>query len=211
MGNSSPQIASREHTPFPPDRAGGRVGCPNTRGNLRKYGDSCVSDKPQRFSTSLLEEALTPENRSPTVRPALRWTRGWKHSRRETGPPQHTLRPIAPGNGSGSSPPWDLDRSGGLFLRGGRGGIGGRRVWAYSGSMAPSPPTAAPEKILRWIMVAVLVWGSTLAAGSWTFNHDIRRPIIVFACVVGFLGFWNVMLAARSRRLARGDAREGRG
>lgn len=116
MGNSSPQIASREHTPFPPDRAGGRVGCPNTRANLRKYLDSCVSDEPQRFSTSLLEEALTPENRSPTVRPALRWTRGWKHSRRETRPPRNTLRPIAPGNGSGSSPPWDLDRSGGLFF-----------------------------------------------------------------------------------------------
>ena len=96
-------------------------------------------------------------------------------------------------------------------MRAGRGGIGGRRVWAYSGLMTPSPPSATPEKILRWIMVAVLVWGSILAAGSWTFNHDIRRPIIVFACVIGFLGFWNVMLAARRRRLARGDAPGGRG
>ena len=95
-------------------------------------------------------------------------------------------------------------------MRGGRGGIGGRRVWAYSGLMTPSPTAATPEKILRWIMVAVLVWGSILAAGSWTFNHDIRRPIIVFACVIGFLGFWNVMLAARRRRLARGDAQENR-
>jgi hypothetical protein len=30
-------------------------------------------------------------------------------------------RPIAPGNGSGSPPPWDLDRSGGLWLHGSRG------------------------------------------------------------------------------------------
>ncbi len=77
--------------------------------------------------------------------------------------------------------------------------------------MTPTPSTAAPEKILRWIMVAVLVWGSILAAGSWTFNHDVRRPIIVFACVIAFLGFWNVMLASRRRRLARGAAPKDRG
>ena len=92
-----------------------------------------------------------------------------------------------------------------FFLRLGCGGIGGRWGRAYSGAMTTLPPSAKAETILRWIMVAVLVWGTTLAAGSWTFNHDIRRPIIVFACVVGFLGFWNVMLASRRRRLARGD------
>ena len=27
-----------------------------------------------------------------------------------------TVRPIAPGNGSASPPPWDLDRSGGLYF-----------------------------------------------------------------------------------------------
>ena len=108
-------------------------------------------------------------------------------------------------------PPGIWTVPGAFFLRAGRGGIGGRRVWAYSELMTPSPASATPEKILRWIMVAVLVWGSILAAGSWTFNHDIRRPIIVFACVIGFLGFWNVMLAARRRRLARGDAPGGRG
>ena len=31
--------------------------------------------------------------------------------------PDHTHRPIAPGNGSGSPPPWDLDRSGGLCIK----------------------------------------------------------------------------------------------
>ncbi len=77
--------------------------------------------------------------------------------------------------------------------------------------MSPLSSASDAEKILRWIMVAVLVWGSILAAGSWTFNHDVRRPIIVFACVIGFLGFWNVMLAARRRRLARGAAPENRG
>ena len=73
--------------PFPPDRAGGPTGCLDTCGNPQNYQDSCVSDEPQRFSTSLLEEALTPENRSRTVRPALRLARGWKHGRRETRAP----------------------------------------------------------------------------------------------------------------------------
>lgn len=77
--------------------------------------------------------------------------------------------------------------------------------------MSPQSSPADPEKILRWIMVAVLVWGSILAAGSWTFNHDVRRPIVVLACVLGFLGFWNVMLAGRRRRIARGDGSKSRG
>ena len=102
-------------------------------------------------------------------------------------------------------PPGIWTVPGAFFLRFGCGGIGGRWARAYSGAMTNPTPSAKAETILRWIMVAVLVWGTTLAAGSWTFNHDIRRPIIVFACVVGFLGFWNVMLASRRRRLARGD------
>ena len=87
MGKLEPRTASREHTPFPPDRAGGPTGCLDPCGNPQKSRDSSVSDEPQRFSTLLLEEALTPENRSRTVRPALRLTRGWKHGRRETRAP----------------------------------------------------------------------------------------------------------------------------
>jgi hypothetical protein len=52
-------------------------------------------------------------------------------------------------------------------------------------------------------MLAVLVWGAILAAGAWTFNHDIRRPLVVMACVLGFLGFWGAMLASRRRRTER--------
>ena len=67
---------------------------------------------------------------------------------------------------------------------------------------SPLPPPDS-SRIIRGIMLAVLVWGAILAAGAWTFNHDIRRPLVVMACVLGFLGFWGAMLASRRRRTER--------
>jgi type VI protein secretion system component VasK len=67
-------------------------------------------------------------------------------------------------------------------------------------SASPSPP--GPERILAWIMAAIVVWGLFHAVGAWMLNHDARRPLIVIACVAAFLGFWLAMLAARRRRLA---------
>jgi len=64
-----------------------------------------------------------------------------------------------------------------------------------------APPGA--ERILRWIMMGIVIWGSIHALGAWTFNHDARRPVVVLVCVAGFLGFWLTMLAARRRRLNR--------
>ena len=64
-----------------------------------------------------------------------------------------------------------------------------------------SPPGA--ERLIRWIMVALVAWGLIHAAGAWTLNHDARRPLVVIACVAGFLGFWLAMLGSRRRRLAR--------
>ncbi len=57
------------------------------------------------------------------------------------------------------------------------------------------------ERILRGIMLALVAWGVVQALGSWLYNHDSRRPLLVLACVGGFLGFWLAVLAARRRRL----------
>jgi hypothetical protein len=120
-----------------------------------------------------------------------------------------SLRPIAPGNGSASPPPWDLDRSGGLCFFGGWCLHDGPR--AYPSFMSKDMPTSASppgaERILAWIMAALVVWGLFHAAGAWMLNHDARRPLIVIACVAAFLGFWLAMLSARTRRLAREQAR----
>jgi hypothetical protein len=71
--------------------------------------------------------------------------------------------------------------------------------------MPSSLPPPDSSRIIRGIMLAVLIWGAILAAGAWTFNHDIRRPLVVMVCVLGFLGFWGAMLAARRRRIERSD------
>ena len=62
----------------------------------------------------------------------------------------------------------------------------------------PSAPPGA-DRIIRWIMVAIVVWGGILAAGAWTLNHDVRRPIMVMGCVLAFLGFWLAMLRTLRR------------
>lgn len=76
---------------------------------------------------------------------------------------------------------------------------------------APSPPlpdtppnsaeSADRGAIIRWIVVAISIWGVVLAAGAWSLNWNPLRPLVVLACVVGFLGFWMTMLAVRQRRL----------
>ena len=94
------------------------------RGSLRE-----LRSRGPHFSDpqTAIESALTPKNHPPIVRPACR-PRGWcntrpTRSRRWHGsrPPTSRgllrhVRPIAPGNGPGSPPPWYLGRSGGLFF-----------------------------------------------------------------------------------------------
>lgn len=75
--------------------------------------------------------------------------------------------------------------------------IRGRRVYNFRMTTPAAPPGAA--RIIRWIMVAIVIWGAILAAGAWTLNHDIRRPLVVMACVLGFLGFWLAMLRTLRR------------
>jgi hypothetical protein len=59
----------------------------------------------------------------------------------------------------------------------------------------------------HWIMVALLVWGGYLAIGALqsSGNHASLRGLIVFGCVLGFLGLWLAALAVRQSRLARED------
>ena len=66
---------------------------------------------------------------------------------------------------------------------------------------ASTPPDAGP--LIRWIMGAVLVWGTILGIGAWRLNNDPRRLLVVLACVIAFVGFWALMLSARARRRRR--------
>ena len=62
----------------------------------------------------------------------------------------------------------------------------------------------------HWIMVALLVWGGYLAIGAVQSggNHRSLRGLIVFGCVLAFLGFWLAALAVRQRRLRREAAED---
>ena len=60
------------------------------------------------------------------------------------------------------------------------------------------------RQLLHIIMATLLVWGSIHALGAYLYNHDWRKPVVVYVCLIGFLGFWWLMLALRDRRLRRG-------
>ena len=65
----------------------------------------------------------------------------------------------------------------------------------------PSHP-ADTVRIIRWVVLGVLAWGLFHAVGAWRFNNNPLRAVVVLACVLGFLGFWMMMLAVRQRRLS---------
>lgn len=63
--------------------------------------------------------------------------------------------------------------------------------------------------LIQWIMLAVFVWGSLLAIGSALFGPDpdtgrvalepnLWRGVIVFGCVLFFLGGWSLLLIRRT-------------
>jgi hypothetical protein len=65
-----------------------------------------------------------------------------------------------------------------------------------------SSPPADTVRIIRWVVLGVLAWGLFHAVGAWRFNNNPLRAVVVLACVLGFLGFWMMMLAVRQRRLS---------
>ena len=61
--------------------------------------------------------------------------------------------------------------------------------------------TREPTGWWIWGLVAALAaWGLYLAVGAFRFNHDVWRGVVVFGCMVAFLGFWLVMMKLRAAR-----------
>lgn len=64
--------------------------------------------------------------------------------------------------------------------------------------MSQTPSEAeAKRKIVFWIVIGIVAWGVVLAIGDYLANHDQRRPLIIVAGVVLFVGFWLAMLRTR--------------
>ncbi|GAA4431701.1 hypothetical protein [Bremerella cremea] len=66
--------------------------------------------------------------------------------------------------------------------------------------------------LLGGIIAALAVWGIYLAIGSYlgmgegTRAYDIRRGLMVIACMGGFLLFWGALLWNRNRRTNSDDS-----
>jgi hypothetical protein len=56
------------------------------------------------------------------------------------------------------------------------------------------------------LAVALLLWAGFFAAGAYLEmgtdapHHDIRKPLIIMAAMMTFLGLWGLALWTRSRR-----------
>ena len=64
------------------------------------------------------------------------------------------------------------------------------------------PTDARKTRALALVIVGVLAWGLFHAYGAYSFNHDLRRGLIVFGSVLAFLAFWGLLLWNRGRRKA---------
>ncbi|MBS0209711.1 MAG: hypothetical protein JSS27_12245 [Planctomycetes bacterium] len=60
-------------------------------------------------------------------------------------------------------------------------------------------------KFFAIVAACLIAFGLFQAAGTYFMagNANWSRPLLVMACVLGFLAFWGVMLAARRARLRR--------
>jgi hypothetical protein len=56
------------------------------------------------------------------------------------------------------------------------------------------------------LAAALVLWAGLLALGSYLEwgadqpRHDLRKPLIIVACMAAFLAFWGVALWRRTRR-----------
>jgi predicted permease len=61
----------------------------------------------------------------------------------------------------------------------------------------------------RWIVLlvaALTAWGLYHAVGAFLFNKDVRRGLVVFACMALFLAFWLSLLKLRKSRQEHKDS-----
>jgi hypothetical protein len=67
----------------------------------------------------------------------------------------------------------------------------------------PQPPNNRSLLIILGIMAALFAWGTLHAIGAYRYNLDIRKPIVVYAFMGGFLALWGLAIMLRNRRLRR--------
>ncbi len=66
--------------------------------------------------------------------------------------------------------------------------------------MSDSPSQISPWWILAAVMLGLVAWGAYLAIGSYLYNLNPWRPVVVMGCVLAFIAWWGLLLAMRQRR-----------
>ena len=67
---------------------------------------------------------------------------------------------------------------------------------------APSSHSSTWKPLLA-VMGAVTLWCVYQAIGTYLSGNDVRKPLIVMAVWLAFIGGWVLMLYSRGRRIAR--------
>lgn len=69
--------------------------------------------------------------------------------------------------------------------------------------MSPHEPATPTRKLPLWgLMIALIIWTTVLAAGSFLYGYreDFRKPLIVIGTMSLFLFVWLALLWFKSRR-----------
>ena len=53
------------------------------------------------------------------------------------------------------------------------------------------------------VMIGLVLWGAYVAVGSYWYNMNPVRGLIVLACVGGFMGLWLLLIWNRGRIKSR--------
>lgn len=69
---------------------------------------------------------------------------------------------------------------------------------------------SAPSRSTSWrpilaVMLAVTLWCVYQAVGTYRTGSDVRKPLIVMAIWLFFIGGWLLMLYFRARRMAENE------
>jgi drug/metabolite transporter (DMT)-like permease len=60
--------------------------------------------------------------------------------------------------------------------------------------MPEDRPPPSPRLIIGLIMGGLVVWAVYIAIGSYLYNFNPLRAVLVLGCMAAFLGFWLLLL-----------------
>jgi hypothetical protein len=60
--------------------------------------------------------------------------------------------------------------------------------------------TEPGRRLIVLLAAALALWGLYHAVGAFLFNHDVRRGLVVLACMAAFLGWWLLLVRYRTKK-----------